>query len=245
MKSPQPTKTPNLTAWVMALSLTLSACGGGGSSTPAPTPTPSGTPTPAASPTATPTPSGTPTATPTPSGTTTPVAAPTPAPLVCAPLAASAGVPADQTCGIGGFQSDLLASINYARSVGLNCGGVAYAPVCPLRWDAQLQTAANVHSVDMATNNFFAHPGTNGLRLDSRISATGYVYSSVGENIAGGQQTVADVIAGWIGSASHCANLMNPVFQDVGVSCQKNAKYNPALAGSYDPYWTMELGKRQ
>lgn len=154
-------------------------------------------------------------------------------------------MPADQTCGLGGFQSEMLASLNYARSTGLNCGGVAMPPVCPVRWDGQLQTAANVHSTDMATNNFFDHIGSNGLRLDSRISATGYAYRQVGENIAGGQQTVAQVMAGWIGSTSHCKNLMEPVFKDVGVSCKKNANYIPTQDGSYNPYWTMELGLRQ
>ena len=222
MKTIKPTQTPTyktpLTAWVMALSLALTACGGGGSSTPAPTPAPAATPTP----------------------TATPAAAPTPAPLVCAPLGASDGVPADQTCGLGGFQSELLASINNARSTGLNCGGAVMPPVCPVRWDGQLQNAATAHSTDMATNNFFDHLSpTNGTRIGARASAAGYNYRTVGENIAAGYTNVNDVMAGWIASPSHCANMMTPAFVDLAVSC----KINPS--STYQYYWTMVLGKRQ
>lgn len=233
----KPTKTPTyktpLTAWVMALSLGLTACGGGGSSTSTSTPTP--TPTPSDTPSATPTPSGTPSATPTP----TPAAAPTPAPLVCAALGGSDGAPADQTCGLGGFQSELLASINNARSTGLNCGGEVMAPVCPVRWEGQLQAAANVHSVDMSTNNFFAHLSpTTGKTFRERLRDAGYFWTTGGENIAAGQTSASQVMSDWIGSPSHCKNLMQPAYRDVAVSCKSNA------ASTYNHYWTMNLGVR-
>jgi uncharacterized protein YkwD len=45
------------------------------------------------------------------------------------------------------------------------------------------------------------------------------------------------VMDGWIASAGHCANLMNPRFKEVGVSCV------PGTASSrYNTYWTMNLG---
>jgi uncharacterized protein YkwD len=40
----------------------------------------------------------------------------------------------------------------------------------------------------------------------------------VGENIAAGQPTAEQVVAGWLKSAGHCANLMDPDFSEMGVA---------------------------
>lgn len=120
------------------------------------------------------------------------------------------------------------------------CGGVAYPAVGAVAWDGQLQSAASAHSTNMADNNFFAHQSpTNGTRIGARATATGYNYRSVGENIAAGYTNVNDVMAGWLASQSHCANMMEPAFVDLAVSC----KINPS--STYQYYWTMVLGKRQ
>jgi uncharacterized protein YkwD len=107
-----------------------------------------------------------------------------------------------------------------------------------LSWNGQLETAADVHSNDMAVNNYFAHPDAAGVRVGGRVGATGYAYRSVGENIAGGQTSVAQVVADWIASPSHCASIMTASFVDIGVSC----KYNPT--STYQYYWTLVLGYR-
>ena len=39
---------------------------------------------------------------------------------------------------------------------------------------------------------------------------------AIGENIAAGQRTPQDVVDGWIASDGHCANLMNPNFEELG-----------------------------
>lgn len=119
------------------------------------------------------------------------------------------------------------------------CGGVGYPAVGAVNWDGQLQNAATAHSTDMATNNFFSHTGSDGSTLRQRVPATGYNYYKAGENIAAGQTSVAQVMADWMASPSHCANLMQPEFRDLGVSCKTNT------ASDYKIYWTMELGVRQ
>ncbi len=221
----KPTQTPTyktpLTAWVMALGLGLTACGGGSSPTPAPvpapTPTSTPTPTPSATPTPTPTPSGTPSATPTP----TPVPAPT-------PTAAE--------CPFGDYKSAVVAEINAIRSKSQVCGGVTYAAVGALGWNSQLESAATVHSNDMAVNNYFAHPGTDGVSVGGRSSAAGYSYGRVGENIAAGQSSASEVSGDWLASASHCANMMTASFVHIAVSC----KTNPSA--TYVNYWTLVMG---
>ena len=173
----------------------------------------------------------------------TPASAATPAsatPTAATPAATPAvAVQSDTTCGIANFQSDLQASVNANRAAGAVCGGVSYAAVGAVNWDAQLQNAATAHSTDMATNNFFAHTGSDGSTLRQRVPAAGYNYLKAGENIAAGQTSVAQVMADWMASPSHCANLMQPEFRDLGVSC----KTNPA--SDFKIYWTMELGLRQ
>jgi uncharacterized protein YkwD len=146
----------------------------------------------------------------------------------------------DTTCGIANFQGDLLARVNTLRASGAVCGGVGYPAARSLGWDGQLQNAATAHATDMATNNFFAHQSpTNSTTLRERVPAAGYNYQSAGENIAAGQTSVAQVMADWINSPSHCANMMKASYRDIGVSC----KINPS--SDYKYYWAMELGVRQ
>jgi uncharacterized protein YkwD len=195
----------------LATALVLSACGGG--TTTSATATPSATPTPTPSPSATPTP------------TPTPVPTPTPAPT---PTAAE--------CPFGDYKSAVVAEINAIRSKPQVCGGVNYPAVGSLGWNGQLESAAAVHSTDMAVNNFFDHPGSDGLRIGARTSAAGYAYSKVGENIAAGQSSASQVSADWLASASHCSNMMTASFVDIGVSC----KTNPSATYVY--YWTLVMG---
>ncbi|MEN9984047.1 MAG: hypothetical protein RI918_2016 [Pseudomonadota bacterium] len=187
----------------------LTGCGGGASIAPSPSPTPA------------PAPSATPT--PTPAATPTPVPAP-------APTAAE--------CPFGNYKSAVAAEINAIRSRPQICGGVAYPAVGGLGWNGQLESAADKHATDMAVNNFFAHPGSDGSRIGARASSAGYAYSKVGENIAAGQTSAAQVSADWLASASHCANMMTTSFVDIGASC----KHNPS--STYQYYWTLVMGNR-
>ena len=79
----------------------------------------------------------------------------------------------------------------------------------------------------MVTNNFFDHGGSNGSTLGSRVAATGYVASALGENIAAGYGTVTNVMTGWMNSPGHCANIMNPAFTQIGVACIKGVVDEP------------------
>ena len=148
-------------------------------------------------------------------------------------------VASDVTCGIPNFQNDLVASVNARRGAGAVCGGVGYPAVGAVAWDGQLQNAATAHSTDMATKNFFSHTGSDGSTLRQRVPAAGYNYRKAGENIAAGQSSVAQVVADWMASPSHCVNMMQPEFRDLGVSCKTNA------SSEYKIYWTLELGVRQ
>jgi uncharacterized protein YkwD len=128
----------------------------------------------------------------------------------------------------------LLQQINRARSDGRVCGTTIMAPVPALAWNDILFSAAARHSQDMVANNYFAHDSQNGTGFSQRMAQEGYGWSAAGENIAGGQPTVASVMAAWLTSEGHCRNIMQPVFRDVGVAC--------VPGGSYGSSWTMDLG---
>lgn len=162
-----------------------------------------------------------------------PAPAPSPAP---APPPATAG--SRVTCNLPNFEADMLAAVNARRRAGATCGSQgAFGPAPDLTWNAALTQAAIAHSDDMVAHNFFDHTGSNGSTLGSRATAAGYVWRSLGENIAAGQSSIAIVVDGWMKSDGHCANLMNPGFRDIGAAC---------IAGTastiYRSYWTQDFG---
>ncbi len=165
-------------------------------------------------------------------------------PASATPPGAAAGVDpamaeATATCGLSDFAASALARINQLRAAGASCGSRgAFAPALPLRWNALLTKAAAAHTADMAANDYFSHTSADGRSMADRVDATGYAWSSLGENIAAGYATVDSVIDGWMHSDGHCANLMNPAFDEVGLACVAGA------AGSrYGRYWTQDLAR--
>ena len=143
------------------------------------------------------------------------------------------------TCGLADFQAAALARINRLRAAGGDCrGGGRFGPAPPLAWNAALLQAASAHSSDMAANGRFSHTGRNGSTMASRIDAAGYAWSRIGENIATGQARADAVIADWMSSDGHCANLMNADFRDMARACA------PGTATSaHKTYWTLERAR--
>ena len=89
----------------------------------------------------------------------------------------------------------------------------------------------------MAAANFFSHTGSDGSNAGQRATAAGYLWQSWGENIAAGQPSVDEVMAGWMASPGHCANIMQERLRDIGVACVSGGAGN-----TYRSYWTMTLG---
>ncbi len=140
-----------------------------------------------------------------------------------------------ETCGIAGFAGNMLAAVNEARQTARLCGNIFYAAAAPLSWDDRLAQAAAGHSRDMADNDFFSHTGSDGSTLFTRIEAAGYPPMAWAENIAAGYGDVASVMAAWLKSPGHCANIMNPAYSDFGAACAMNG------ASTYKRYWTQDF----
>ncbi|WP_240449914.1 CAP domain-containing protein [Streptomyces sp. S1] len=98
-----------------------------------------------------------------------------------------------------------------------------------------LARAAQGHSDDMAARDFFDHTNPDGAGPGERVTATGYGWSTYGENIAMGQQTAEQVMEAWMNSPGHRANILNCSFKELGVGLH---------TGDGGPYWTQVFGAR-
>ena len=130
----------------------------------------------------------------------------------------------------------MLSLTNTARAQARTCGSTRFSAAAPLAANAQLTQAAQGHAADMAARNYFSHTSQDGRTMAQRVTATGYAWRSIGENIAAGQSTPEAVVAGWLKSEGHCRNIMNANFKELGVGY--------AAGGSYGHYWVQDFGRR-
>lgn len=108
----------------------------------------------------------------------------------------------------------------------------------PLRFDNSLIKAAQGHSKDMAIRSYFDHISPEGAEFWQRARDAGYAGFAAAENIAAGQRSPQDVMASWMRSAGHRANILNCNYNEIGIGY-----YN--LPGSpWGTYWTQVFGVR-
>ena len=129
-----------------------------------------------------------------------------------------------------------LALVNDARAEPRSCGDQSFGAARPIKWNAALEKAASRHAADMAANSYFSHSGRDGSTPAQRVTRAGYRYLTTGENIAAGQRSPEEAVAGWIKSPGHCANLMNSAFTEMGVAVSVNATSKMGI------YWVQHFG---
>ena len=130
----------------------------------------------------------------------------------------------------------VLELVNNARTEPRRCGGRPFNATRPVSRSAVLGKAALLHAGDMARHNYFSHTGRDGSTPAERVRRVGYKFRATGENIAAGPSTPEAAVAGWIKSPGHCANLMNPVYSEMGAAfaVERNSKFGV--------YWTQVFG---
>jgi uncharacterized protein YkwD len=99
-----------------------------------------------------------------------------------------------------------------------------------LRVDPRLAAAAQGHSADMADRDYFSHTTPEGVSPWDRAKAAGYADPSA-ENIAMGYRTAVAVVAGWMGSPGHRANIQNCASRAVGIGYDTRGYYWTQLFG--------------
>ncbi len=104
-----------------------------------------------------------------------------------------------------------------------------------LRESGRLNRSAQGWTNVMVTHRDFSH----GADFARRISAVGFNWSNVGENIATGYTTPSSVVKAWMASKGHCQNILNPVYRYVGTGVSDNSISGySTLAGT----WTQDFG---
>jgi uncharacterized protein YkwD len=98
------------------------------------------------------------------------------------------------------------------------------ASLTPLRRNADLARAAQLQAEQMAAAGKLAHdvPGSRYPTLASRMKLIGYQYRSVGENVAEGYTSGAALMAGWMTSAPHRANILSARYTETGVGMARS-----------------------
>jgi uncharacterized protein YkwD len=125
--------------------------------------------------------------------------------------------------------------VNAARSHGRKCGSQRFAAAPPLSVSSDLNDAAQGHARDMARRNYFEHRGHDGSQPKDRVIRAGYRPRLTGENIAFGPVSAEEVVAGWLASPGHCANIMDTRFQHIGVGLASGRKPGQI-------YWVQSFG---
>ncbi len=135
------------------------------------------------------------------------------------------------------FEDDVVELVNARRALGADCrSGGTFGPARPLASDEQLRCAARLHSRDMGERRYFDHLDPDGVDPGVRIRAADYAGRPGGENIAAGARSPAEVVDGWMNSDGHCANIMRPEFDEIGVG------YAEVPGSPWSTYWTQTFG---
>jgi len=142
---------------------------------------------------------------------------------------------------LSSLESSVLARLNLIRE--------AHGLV-PLRLSVPLTEAASQHSLEMGSDGYFAHSSFDGTTYWKRIKTwyvwQGYRFWSVGENLLWSAPSVdsAQALRLWMRSPEHRANILNPVWREIGISAVHEAAAPGAFDGRGVTIITTDFGTR-
>ena len=154
-----------------------------------------------------------------------PALAPTPSPRGTDPVRTTNMVAQDARATTSVEAATLLALVNAERAHGGMCGSRRMSIAPPLHYSPALANAAKTHVADMAARGYFASSSPDGPKLGNRVSATGYMWSLVAENLANMQGSAQDVMMAWLTSPEQCANMLSQEFTEVGAALDSSGRY--------------------
>ena len=131
-------------------------------------------------------------------------------------------------------RAEMLARVNAERK---------RAGARPLSPNARLDRAAQRHAEDMLARAYFAHRSPEGKSVRERSREAGYEWRMIGENIAEGQFTVAEVMDTWMHSPGHRRNLLDPGFRELGVGLALGR--SEGREGGWQVEWVQAFGTRR
>ena len=108
-----------------------------------------------------------------------------------------------------------------------------------LRVSRDLNGAAQSWTNVMVSHHAFTH----GSDFAGRITASGFQWSTAGENIAAGYTTPAAVVSGWMASPGHCRNILTPDFAAVGTGMSRGSP-GMGMRGAWTQDFALGMGQR-
>lgn len=126
------------------------------------------------------------------------------------------------------------------RVLDITNGYRSQAGLSPLTLNNRLNRAAQGHSESMALDDFFSHTGIDGSSPFDRIESEGYQFRTAAENIAAGYSTPESVVAAWMNSPGHRANILDGSLHEIGIGYYFLANDPGTL--TYNSYWTQAFG---
>jgi hypothetical protein len=85
-----------------------------------------------------------------------------------------------------------------------------------LTYNDQLASAASAKAQNMFAHNYWAHYGPDGTSPWDFILGSGYRYQYAGENLAKDFMNSDEVVAAWMNSPTHRANIVKPEYKEIG-----------------------------
>lgn len=111
----------------------------------------------------------------------------------------------------------------------------AEADLPPVTRNDSLARIADDYACQMIAENFFGHTDPiTGHGPGDRAVVGKYRFYAIGENLAAGQQTAAEVMKVWMDSPSHRDIILDEKWSEVGISVR--------TGGEYSIYWVQEFG---
>jgi uncharacterized protein YkwD len=129
-----------------------------------------------------------------------------------------------------------LTRVNQARSTGYKCGDKYYPSTTPLKLEELLTKASRLHAEDVFRNPSIGHRGSDGSSPTERAQRAGYRFP-VGENLTNLSDRPEDAAESLLGSPGHCANIMNPDFNEMGLGYFIDATRMPGIV------WVQKLSR--
>jgi uncharacterized protein YkwD len=158
---------------------------------------------------------------------------------VATALLAPAAVAHADDCAGAALQPDATNTAQVAdATLCLLNGQRAAAGLPALTVNAKLTTASTAYAADLVGRGFFDHVTPDGVTLTQRLARVGYAWSTAGENLAWGSQSLATpaaIVDAWMHSAGHRANILDRDYREIGLGIAPGAPKAgiPGAAATY------------
>jgi uncharacterized protein YkwD len=152
--------------------------------------------------------------------------------------------------GAGGSSLLTLTALERSTVQSINAIRAAHG-VSPLTVSPALFGSAMLHDQQMLQGGYFSHLATDGSSFAARLATFypmgRYEYYSVGENLLYSVTPVTadDMMAAWMKSTEHRANLLNPVWRQVAVAVLSVPSAPGVFNGQPVTVVTVDFGVRR